>query len=679
MTESSLLSGKILRILCHLYEKVETLEAFANVIVSSQSSSDAGAVVQSGDSASYLSLLKSTVVCTPFKARSLPKSWMLQQHSRQDEVILRVIERIRQREGRSSTNLLVMGYRLMSDDPDAQISSSRSIEYRIPNSNTSRLHYTPWKLLLSRIGDDAMEFLLETRTVFVPAVSTCYVQLTGSPMYELWPFHRYCAQNQRNPTTQKLCTSLLNDSKCKLRKRQRRRKNRIKQNTSSKEISNSITLQRASDDKFSKPSAAVVREKNIQKFGEKQQLETEVEDMHGVSNTAGKRKCSETEIGDCYLLKKRKVEMDLEKEQQRISESVPVAGSECVGHVQNPGLLMDPHHQKTLQVENFSQQSTSVNFESRKRRRKRKGKLHDGNRDEHGQKVVAFDHRLVIERTPMFFSRDFAEKYPPRYVLFDSNTNNHMKLIDDILSVKISVFSGVGEVSEYDSEVKQKLLNIIQLIIGNHKLCRYRYLLQHHCSISHYYVEETCPKETGYMTMKPAPKLNVPVYHRVKKPSSCVSDTVHVQQRCVQPPKKTSDLLNVGHLLEQHCSQRSVFLFVRACCLQVIPTQLFGSTLNRNKFFRNVQKFIGMGRHEQLCLGQLMKSMQVTRCSWMKGMRSNYKRLQLLAKVLSWLLKAFILPLVMSYFYVTDSTSYRNKMFYYRKSLWRKIHQKVRE
>ena len=691
------LSGKVLKMLRHLYEKVESLEAFAEAVVSSQSSTVA--VIQAGDSASYVSFVKSTVVCTYINGRSLPQTLLLQQQSRQDEVVLRVIERIRQREGRFSTNLLVLGYRLMSDDPDAQISSSRSIEYRIPNSNTSRLQYTPWKILLSRIGDDAMEFLLETRVVFVPAVSSCYVQLTGTPIYELWPFHRYYAQNQRNPATNKLCTSLLNDSKRKSRRRQRRHKRKIEPIPSSKKSNTDHMQLCVSSTALRNSCAVVMQRKNKEKLSENELTATEVE--HYDEDNTEQTHC-ETESKRC-LVKKRKAEMklDAEPEEKRriVAESASMSDHSCDVELLTNSELLELSHPETpshesSQVAGSVEQGSTTNFRYRKHRRKRKGKLHDGNNKEHTQKIMAFDHRLVIERASMFFARDITEKYPPRYVLFNSNINSPMKLVADILSVKVSCHGKSSSVScrsdaeslEYCTEVKQRLLNIVQLIVRNHQLCRYRHLLRHHCSVTDHSNQtaaevQTDEKDCGSLTTKPAPKLQVPVYCRGDKPSSSglaiTPVPADVPKERAQPSKKNSFRLTIRRLLEQHCSQRSVYLFVRACSLRVIPTQLFGSASNRNRFFRNIQKIIGMGRYEQLSLGYLMRSMRVTHCRWMKEIRSNTERLRLLARVLSWLVNAYVMPLIKSYFYLTDSAAYRNRMFYYRKSLWKKIRQKV--
>lgn len=685
------LSGKVLKILSHLYEKVESLEAFAKAVtVCCQSSTDA--VIQSGDISSYMQFMKSAVVCTAHNARSMPQSWLLQQHSHQDEVILRVVERLRQREGRACSNLLVIGYRLMSEDSSAQIaSSSRTIEYRIANSNTSQLQYTPWKTLLSRIGDDAMEFLLETRSVFVPAASMCYVQLTGTPMYKLWPFRRYYAQNQRNPTTQKLCTSLLHDSKYKSWRRWHRHRSKIEPTSSSKDTTRSIVQPCVSNQILSESRAALEQEEMVEMFSVNDCMETETVSSHNVDiNT--QQDDLEAQVKRCSV-KKRKAEtnLDAEPDVKRVTrESVPMSDHE---HVVGP--LTQLSVDSTVDApcpQRPSHETARVAAFSRKRWRKRKGKLRDGSIKERGQKIAAFDCRLTIGRTPMFFSKDLTEKYPPKYVLFDANINSPLKLVADISSVRVlcndqsssvSCGSDVGVLEGY-SDVKQRLLNILQLIIQNHQVCSYKYLLQHHCSFAQYNdkpaassKKQTCEEES--LTTNTTPKLHVPVYCRGQKPclDGLAATTVHVEEERVQPLKRSCDQTSVVHFLGRYCSQRSVFLFVRACCLRVLPTELFGSATNRNKFFQNTEKVIKMRRYEQLSLGCLMSSMKVIHCSWMREIRSCTERLRLLAKVLCWLMNAFVMPLIKSYFYVTDSTTYRNRMFYYRKSLWRRIHQKV--
>ena len=53
------------------------------------------------------------------------------------------------------------------------------------------------------------------------------------------------------------------------------------------------------------------------------------------------------------------------------------------------------------------------------------------------------------------------------------------------------------------------------------------------------------------------------------------------------------------------------------------------------------------------------------------------KRTELLAEFLYWLFDSFIIPLISANFYVTESNVHRNKVFYFRHDLWRKLCEPV--
>ncbi|XP_048774211.2 telomerase reverse transcriptase-like isoform X2 [Ostrea edulis] len=82
------------------------------------------------------------------------------------------------------TNVLTLGFGMMSDDPDAQVSCFTNIEYRHPNSSVNLLHQGVWKRLHQCIGDAMMRALLEETAVFLLCSRTCYIQVTGVPIYK---------------------------------------------------------------------------------------------------------------------------------------------------------------------------------------------------------------------------------------------------------------------------------------------------------------------------------------------------------------------------------------------------------------------------------------------------------------------------------------------------------------
>ena len=267
-------SIKMFQMLNQLYDKTETLEEFAMRIIPTNK------LKLNEEEVNYVSFLRATLVSFPRNARTMPITWNVEQQSQQHEIILRVVERIRRREGPNSSNLMTMGYYTKSDKSPAQVSaSSFNVEYGFSNNNTSRLLYTHWKTLLSHIGDDAMVYLLENLVVFMFASSSCYIQLTGTPLYEQWPFRRYCAKShQRSLATKRLCNSMLNDSKKK--KTFRRRKSKV---SVSREVSDKTSSMNA----CTRTPRTLSPQKRLAKRKQGEVCETESE---------RKRQCSSIEV-----------------------------------------------------------------------------------------------------------------------------------------------------------------------------------------------------------------------------------------------------------------------------------------------------------------------------------------------------------------------------------------------
>lgn len=134
---------------------------------------------------------------------------------------------------------------------------------------------------------------------------------------------------------------------------------------------------------------------------------------------------------------------------------------------------------------------------------------------------------------------------------------------------------------------------------------------------------------------------------------------------------------DISTLLELYTTPDQIFLFLRAVCSRVIPPALWGSTRNKHIFLTNVHRFLELGRFERLTLGQLMKKIKVTECTWLDSVHSHLRRQELTAKFLHWMLNDFIMVLLKCFFYITDSASGKNHVLYYHKRLWKVIRQKA--
>ena len=136
--------------------------------------------------------------------------------------------------------------------------------------------------------------------------------------------------------------------------------------------------------------------------------------------------------------------------------------------------------------------------------------------------------------------------------------------------------------------------------------------------------------------------------------------------------------VTLNSLLLHHVPQWRVYLFVKLCITNVVPYELFGNQSNRITFQKNVKQIIFSGRFETISLGQLMQGIK-SKCEWLKHISSNSDRLQILARIHIFLMENYVIALIKSYFYVTDSTVYKNRLFYFPKMVWRLICQKAFE
>lgn len=800
----SLRHHKIFRILDHLYDKVETLEEFALRVIAEDRLRSPNNI----NDESYANFLATTLVCFPRGARPLPRRWNVEQQSEQNEVVLRVVERIQRREGIGSSNLLTRGYYAKSEKSGAQIStSSCCIEYGHSNYSTNRLLYPTWKKLLSRVGDDAMEYVLENLVVFLFVSSACYIQLTGTPLYELWPFRRFCARSyQRSAAARRLCNSLLNDSRRKhCRVRNRSENNRPKR-TSAAAVAKPSSVQAetisghqaadvqpASDGelvavrkrkcvgtiedeveqqkKFCNEADGLERGANVAPFlcikfqptaNENDGIKlcdgtsgSKPSDSGGVvpQGSMGNLVSSIIESFSVLATTDNMSSMEDRCQPSSSSYSSPCNSSASVFHPDDSSctFLTAPSSARRRNAQSTASPSTGadgllsqrtdrpavceisspvdvrvrltaadertdrsvdvVSSESdrqyiaddaavdarsrcggKRRRRVRKGKLSEGERATIGDSVP-FSAALAVKRAGLFYSKNFSETFSPRHLLagFVATHDDAAKLTRQVLETTVDELSSTampcgGRVAaarapECCDAVKERLDKFLRHVIVSHRSCPYRRLLDFHCptvkrrtAVERSTTERVSSSNDG--GNREPDFSGVPAFVRGRKMPMSAGANLNDKLKAIVK-RRTSSKYNVSRLLELHSSHRQVYLFVRACCLRVLPTGLFGSTLNRNVFFRNIRKCIGLGRFEQLSLGDLMTKMKVTQCRWMAEIHSNVARLRLLAKLVCWLLNSYVIVLIRSYFYVTDTAVYRNRVFYYRKGVWKKIHRKV--
>ncbi|XP_078395617.1 telomerase reverse transcriptase [Cetorhinus maximus] len=156
------------------------------------------------------------------------------------------------------------------------------------------------------------------------------------------------------------------------------------------------------------------------------------------------------------------------------------------------------------------------------------------------------------------------------------------------------------------------------------------------------------------------------------------NDKTSVSRDFNESSSSDKDLL---HLLKQYSSPLQVHRFVRECLLKVVPAELWGSDHNKCRFLKNVKKFISLGKFDKFSCSELIWKMRVTDCTWLQLTKGQHfvpasehqLREEILSRFLFWLMDTYVVQLLKSFFYVTETTFMKNMLFYYRKCVWNEV------
>ncbi|KEF53771.1 uncharacterized protein A1O9_10172 [Exophiala aquamarina CBS 119918] len=130
-----------------------------------------------------------------------------------------------------------------------------------------------------------------------------------------------------------------------------------------------------------------------------------------------------------------------------------------------------------------------------------------------------------------------------------------------------------------------------------------------------------------------------------------------------------------------------VSVFCRSVIATLLPQNSLGTgsdgVHNLQTLLRKVDQFIKLRRFETLSLHQVMQGIRQKSIDWLRAPKTGrgqnlsksdfMKRVELLQEYIYYVLDSILIPLIRSNFYVTESSSHRNRLFYFRHDVWRKL------
>ncbi|KAM7069953.1 telomerase reverse transcriptase isoform 2-T2 [Acridotheres tristis] len=319
---------------------------------------------------------------------------------------------------------------------------------------------------------------------------------------------------------------------------------------------------------------------------------------------------------------------------------------------------------------------------------------------------------VYIERKSLLYScRSFHECFPKSFLLnrLQDSQAGGRRLIEAIFLSQNQVQQRHNQSLPKRKRRKKALpkryrqmRHTFQQLLKNHGKCAYLALLRKNCPIR---ISEISMRKINLSCQAALPgeaEVQKQAEQFGKEPAKCVSSSrcesghTDVPDNLGAPVAESvhgellpSEEQNPGEardaalreLLKQHSSYWQVYMFVRDCLEKVIPAELWGSYHNKCRFLKNVKMFISRGRFAKVSLQELMWRMRVNDCMWLRLGKGDYFvpadehcfREELLAKFLYWLMGTYVVELLRSFFYITETMFQKNMLFYYRKFIWAKL------
>ncbi|XP_063154803.1 telomerase reverse transcriptase [Candoia aspera] len=744
------------------YAEVLPLEAFVRRLqMRTLGEEQPEPLVQDGDPRNYCNLVAQCLVGRLAACKAVPAHFVFQQVSSQNDVFARVIRRICEKKKK---NVLAFGYTLLNES-NYQLPCMPNICSYQPNNTTETIRQSVlWEIILNRVGDDVMMYILEHCALFILVPPSCCYQICGQPIYEL-------ALRNATPPPKFLRQRIPGSSPCVLTTylhkrfqtcRQYPRKTKWKKWNSERQRWNetrqysdqlSLVAQRASGRNPTKNKQIMgtgdyikkqqitslcpsLRTQFLKRKGtgqcnisaKKIKIMIKEEDLKKDTNPVSIKSRNQL-ILDCGSNDASSGCIQLRSERLTLVKSVPQnSGAQMSGvpsaSIDNQGVLMHEKQESKIPCESSLQSTcnarlpklvTRISDVSSVQLGPAKNPLPEKDLEACTSKSVRKSYNSIpvthIERHSLLYScQHLKECLPKSFVL------NHLKghpaggrhLVEKIF-FSSKILKQPGSSSTQSSPKKKKrfpkrywqMRNVFQELLQNHARCPYQVILKKNCPIS---VPESDKIGIGEQTFKQKGHQAGRISSRTQQvnavegciasrsdgmnpfsetgTSSRSSERTELFKKEAKEQFQDSPSSHFMALLRQYSSHWQVYTFVRECLERVVPPALWGSNHNKCRFYKNVKKFISLGKFAMFSLEELTWKMRVSDCAWLRLTKesghfvpaSEHRfREELMSKFLYWLTDCYVSELLRCFFYITETTFQKNLLFFFRKAVWSKL------
>ncbi|XP_065869948.1 telomerase reverse transcriptase [Euphorbia lathyris] len=585
------------------------------------------------DPADYRNLLSHCFVVVhdnapPFGAAEL-HNWP------QHEIVVRTIE-VMIREQSSSVNVICSGY-------DKFNHSSPIVEL---------LTSSAWALLLKRVGDNVMLYLLKHTSIFLPLPPKKYHQVTGPPVTDLaFKLMKHAAQPESQDP------SFITSGNRKKRSGISNANSRVDiQQHSTPSVQVSSGCVGCNDRKYIKPS----RRHPPNKYDKISVSET-------ASEMIGSDFTKHEELPNGELINQRKRSRPLRWEQCKKPKHSNNDDSCCIrafnrypakrdGHpniletvsstigtcsVKHGGSSNEEHNGLNPVIEKPKKKSRLFGWLRGKKRRYlddetacdntcflmdtieenaiRNLQFDHDNRKSHSNRkmpqqcscchVLQASHLVTkgaqINRQPIFYnSKQYLSVLPQKHMLYSlyPNFSGSKSLVGSIFGLSTANINGSSAQCSHSSDscligsacLYHSLTNLLKILIHRSHHCNHVRLLDKHLMISS---QTTNKKNLGLADEENDPD------REVSKKSNDVNS-----EHCIRSMNNRDQIEEV----KSYCSKSQVVSFIWAVCRNLVPPDLLGTPSNWRILTRNIARFIQLRRFEKFSLKQCVHNLKVS-------------------------------------------------------------------
>ncbi|UPX18047.1 RNA-directed DNA polymerase [Ascochyta rabiei] len=229
-----------------------------------------------------------------------------------------------------------------------------------------------------------------------------------------------------------------------------------------------------------------------------------------------------------------------------------------------------------------------------------------------------------------------------------------------------------NEVAKWKLRVPKRLRGDVVLMIEKLRIlnqrCSYAEMLRHYCPVEALPLSSNPVWRKSHLHLKYATTESTGVASRRKNHAIAQADEQSNEEAC---------------FTDMACPTANVSAFCRAIVSKVIPKRFWGDKDIKRTIMHYIDQFVSLRKFETLTLHQVTQKLPITSLAWLrlpgqdetaKLARSDFeKRKEILQEFVYWLFDSFLIPLIRSNFYVTESNAHRNRLFYFRHDVWRML------